>query len=115
MDLGPGAQLPWSSGQAALPTLLGLDVLESLRWGDERSVQLKGSVWGRGQCLAGLTALADPLCLRCRDRSLGSPWIMAVSRGGAFSEVLVSADVDISGEAIGARPEAQALRPGWMS
>lgn len=115
MGLGPGAQLPWSSGQAALATLLGLGVLESLRWGDERPDQLKGSLWGRGQCLAGLRALADPLCLRSRDKSLGSPSIMAVSQGGAFSEVLVSADVDISGEAVGARPEAQALGPGGMS
>lgn len=115
MDLGPGAQLPWSSGQAALPTLLGLSVLESLRLRDECPVQLKGSVWGCGQCLPGLTALADLLCLRSRDKSLGSPWIMAVSQGGAFSEVLVSADVDISGEAVGARPEAQALGPRWMS
>lgn len=40
---------------------------------------------------------------------------MAVSQGGAFSEVLVSANVDISGEAVGARPEAQALGPGGMS
>lgn len=114
MDLGPGTQLPWLSGQAVLPTLLRLGVPEGLWWGDESPVQIKGSVPGARRCLGGLTALAHLLFLRPWAKPVRYPWGVAVSLCGAFSEDLVSADVDISGEAAGARPEAQALRLGQM-
>ena len=107
-------QLPWLAGQAVLPTLLWLGVPEGLWWGDEGPVQIKGRVPGARRCLVGLTALADLLFLRPRDKPLRCPRDVAVSLCGAFSEDLVSADVDISGEAVGARPEAQALRLGQM-
>lgn len=112
--MGRVPQHPWPSGQAALPTLLWLGVPESFWWGDEWPVQIKGSVLGAGWCLVGLTALADLLFLRPWDKPLRSPRDATVSLGGAFPEVLVLADVDVSGETVGARPEAQALGLRWM-
>lgn len=96
---------------ALLPSLLrlGLGVPESLWWRDGHCVQGWGRWLGAGQSLAGLTALADLLCLRLLDKALHFHWAVAMSLSGAFPEVLVDADVDISGKAIGPRPEAQAL------
>lgn len=104
MALLPG---PW--GQAASLAWLGLAVPEGLWRRDGHRIQLLGRQLGAGWSLAGLTALADLLFLRLGDEPLRFPRAVAISLGGAFPEVLVAADVDISGEAIGARPEAQAL------
>lgn len=109
MELGCGGRLPRPFGQAALCTLLWLGVPEGLRWGDESCVQVKGRLLGPDRSLAGLAALADLLFLRVCDGPLRLPWQVAISLGGALPEALVPTDVDISGEAVGAGPEAQVL------
>lgn len=101
MELGCGALLLWPFGQAVFPTLFRLGVPESLWRGDE-CFQVKGSLPGLGRRLAGLTSLTDSLCLRIWNEPLRFPWKVAISLGGAFPEVLVPADMDISGEAVGA-------------
>lgn len=110
MELGCGALLLRPFGQAVFPTPFRLGVPESLWWGDECYVQLKGSLPGLGRSPAGLTSLADLLFRRVWYEPLRFPWKVAISLGGAFPELLVPADMDISGEAVGARSEAQALR-----
>lgn len=109
MKLERGALLPRPLRQAIFPTLLWLGVPESLWWGDEGCVQIKGSLPELGRSRAGLNTLADLLFLRVWDEPLRFPWEMAISLGGAFPEVLVPTDMDISGKAVGAGSEAQAL------
>lgn len=109
MELGCGVLLHWFFGWAVFPTLLWLGVPESLWWGDESCVQIKGSLLEGDWSLDGLTVLADLLFLRVWDEPLRFPWEVAVSLGGAFPEVLVPTDMDISGEAVGAGSEARAL------
>lgn len=97
------ALLPGPQGQAA--SLAGL----WLGRRDGHCGQVQGRRLGAGPRLAGLTDLANRLALRLWDKPLLFPRAVAISLSCAFAEVLVAADVDISGEAIGARPEAQAL------
>ena len=68
----------------------------------------------RARALVEGLITADLLFLRPWDKPLRSPRDATVSLGGAFPEVLVLADVDVSGETVGARPEAQALGLRWM-
>ena len=101
---------PWpGDAPAAFPTLLWLAVLKGLWWGDGYCVQPKGRRRGAGRSLAGLTALAGLLSLGLWDKPLRFPRDVAIRLSGAFPGVPLPADVDISGEAMGARPEAQAF------
>lgn len=102
--------LPGPSGQVSLPTALP-GVPEGFRWGEER-VQIEGGLPGAGRRLARHTASADRLLLRLRDKPLRRLQVVALGLDGAFPEVLVPADVDVPGEAVGARPESQALGLG---
>lgn len=101
--------LCWPLGQAVFPTLLWVDVLEGFWWRDEHHVQVKGSTLGAGRCPTGLAALTDLFFPRFCYKPVRFTREVAVSLGGTFLELLVSANVDVSGKAVGARLEAQAL------
>lgn len=109
---GEGAQ----GGEALLPRpppQLWLGVPEGL-WGRNQCRVCRHSQWGGSWSPAGMPALATLPLLRCRDRSLWPLRGVASFLGAASPEVLASADVDISGEAVGARPEALALGPSHI-
>lgn len=106
MELGCVAWLFRPLGQVLFHTLFWLGVPESLRWGDDGHVQTEDSLLGASRSWTGLTTLAVLLFV-CSKPHRFSRDVAVWLATAAGPEVLASAN--ISGEAVGARPEAQTL------
>lgn len=75
---GPGAQLPWSSGQAALPRANRAGCPGKPPVGDEALRPApRAASGGAASAWLGSQLLADP-ALRCREGPSGSPglWLL---------------------------------------